>query len=133
MDTKELDLLLYKLKIEFSKNSNQALIETETYSQIIDLFTKQAGHASEASEAVSAAVNMAWHPLDHNGLRLYQVHLHFINHPEWNKTHIVAATRPMHAEKIINDIYKDANWIEQPIITKGLPLNILMPTEWWTG
>ena len=43
MDTKELDLLLYKLKIEFSKNSNQALIETETYSQIIDLFTKQAG------------------------------------------------------------------------------------------
>jgi hypothetical protein len=77
-----------------------------------------------------------WKPLDlGDGLRLYQVHLHFMKNPKWNKTHIVAASRPMEAEKIIREMYKPAfekgAWVEEPIISNGFPLNVYQPKDWW--
>ena len=75
----------------------------------------------------------SWHPLDVGGLRLYQVGLHFMEHPQWNKTLIVAANSPSEAEKLMAEIYLDDNItyaVEKPILSKGA-LNIYMPTEWW--
>lgn len=71
-----------------------------------------------------------WKPLSVGGLRLYQVEMKFMNHPEWNKTLIVAAKKPSHAKQIIVDIYQDAMWEEAPHFF-GSALNIYMPNTWW--
>ncbi len=38
-----------------------------------------------------------WKLLDVGRLRLYQIEMKFMNHPEWNKTLIIAAKKPSHA------------------------------------
>ena len=73
-----------------------------------------------------------WKPLDINGLRLYRVDIRFHNHSSWNMVNIVAAKSPSQARKLIEDIYQDSEWIEQPIITSK-PLNVLQPASWWEG
>lgn len=71
-----------------------------------------------------------WKPLSVGGLRLYQVEMKFRLHPEWNKTLIVAARKPSHATRLIEDIYRNAEWEEEPHFF-GSALNIYQPESWW--
>ncbi len=71
-----------------------------------------------------------WKPLDVGGLRLYEVGMYFNQHPEWNKKMIVAAKKPTHASFIVEEIYKDTEFIEKPYFI-GTALNILIPASWW--
>lgn len=71
-----------------------------------------------------------WKPLDVGGLRLYMVRICFNQHPEWDKDMIVAAKKPSHARDIVEEIYKDTPFIEQPYFI-GFAFNVLMPESWW--
>lgn len=71
-----------------------------------------------------------WKPLNVNGMRLYRVKLNFPNFPECNVCHIVAAKSPDGAARLIEQITKAGDWIEEPIIT-GHHLNIYQPASWW--
>jgi hypothetical protein len=71
-----------------------------------------------------------WKPLDVGGLRLYEVRVMFINHPQWNERHIVAGYSPTNAAERYKECVKGAIWEEEPHFS-GHPLNILMPADWW--
>lgn len=73
----------------------------------------------------------AWKPLSVGGMRLYQVEMKFRLHPEWNKTLIVVARKPLHAEKLIRDIHKNTEWMEEEPSFWGSALNVFMPKSWW--
>jgi hypothetical protein len=70
-----------------------------------------------------------WKPLDVNRLRLYQVKMTFQGHPEWDLVKIVAARSPRHALSLIEEAYKDAEWVVKPLLWAGA-LNIYQPVEW---
>ena len=73
----------------------------------------------------------SWKPLSVGGLRLYQVNMNFHKHPEWNKILIVAARKPSHAVRLIEDIYKNTEWMDGEPHFFGSALNIYMPKSWW--
>jgi hypothetical protein len=75
-------------------------------------------------------MNRVWKPLDVGGLRLYEVRVIFINHPQWNQSHIVAACSPTNAALIYERCVAGAIWEEEPHFS-GHALNISMPADWW--
>lgn len=72
-----------------------------------------------------------WKPLSVGGLRLYQVEMKFRLHPEWNKTLIVAARKPLHAKQLVEDIHQNTEWMEEPPHFFASALNIYQPKSWW--
>lgn len=72
-----------------------------------------------------------WKPLDVGGLRLYKVIVYFVNHPQWSKAEIVAATSPTHAADIYRHIHRDTVWVEEPFI-EGMALSVNIPEDWHT-
>ena len=72
-----------------------------------------------------------WKPLSVGRLRIYQVEMKFMNHPEWNKTLIVVARKPSHATKLVQDIYQNTEWMEEEPHFFGSALNVYMPKSWW--
>jgi len=77
-------------------------------------------------------VKRVWKPLDHKGLRLYEVNLRFLGHPERDFHLVVAAQSPRQAAKLIEEQYKDAQWIDnRPPYISGQALSVYQPEEDW--
>lgn len=75
-----------------------------------------------------------WKPLDvADGLRLYEVEQTFCGYPHHNKKYVVAASSPSDAARLIEEIYKDTEWVlpGAPPVYKGYALNIYQPEQWW--
>lgn len=75
-------------------------------------------------------IKYTWKPLDHEGLRLYEVHMRFHAHPEWNKVFVVAAKSPSHAQRLIEAAYKDSQWVAETPVFTGSALRIYQPVDW---
>src|SRR3990167_3459242 len=71
-----------------------------------------------------------WKPLDVGGHRLYEVKMMFPECPQNNVSFVVVADSPTQARKMIEEIDRDGIHSSEPFYL-GMPLNILMPADWW--